>query len=61
MWIYKRPDSDVWWIGYRLNGRQYRRSTKETNRAEAEKMAEKMGMMESAKRTGTLTDEFYAL
>jgi len=61
MWIYKRKDSGLWWVGYRLNGRQYLRSTKTADRKEAEKIMGTMGMMEGAKRNGSLTDEFYAL
>ena len=61
MWIYKRKDSGCWWVGYRLNGRQYLRSTKTADRKEAEKLMATLGMMEGAKRNGSLTEEFFQL
>jgi integrase len=36
-WLYKRPGSQKWWIGWRANNRQFLQSTGTTDRAEASK------------------------
>jgi integrase len=59
-WIYER--SGVWWIGYRHNGKQVRRSIKTPDRAEAERELSKVRMMFEAHKTKSLTEElFHAL
>jgi len=58
-WLYRQDNSQYWWIGYRINGRQYLRSTRETDRAEAEKLLAQFGTMQEANRAGRLTEEFY--
>ena len=45
-WLQKR--GNLWWIGYRLNGQQVRRSTGHTSRAEAEKELAKYQALETA-------------
>jgi integrase len=60
-WIYKRPGSEFWWLGYRLNGGEHRRSTKTTDRAKAEQELEKILSVDHAHKAGSLTDEFVAL
>lgn len=60
-WIYQRPESENWWLGYRLNGRQYRRSIKTTDRKKAEQELEKLRAVDHAHKAGSLTDEFVAL
>jgi integrase len=60
-WLYQRPDSEKWWIGYRVNGRQVLRSTGTSDRAEAEKQLERLKAISAAHRAGNLTDEFVAL
>ena len=58
-WLFKRPDSGVWWIGYRQNGVQVRKSTGHTDKAEAQKEMDKITAMLAAQRAGVLTAEIY--
>ena len=58
-WIYKRGSR--FWIGYRLNGKQYLRPTKTSDRAKAEQELHKLNAVDSAHKSGSLTDEFVAL
>lgn len=41
MRVYKREESAVWWASFSVNGRQYKFSTKRTNKKEAERVAHK--------------------
>ncbi len=38
--LYQRPESAVWWCRFRINGKDYRKSTGETDRAKAQKCAD---------------------
>jgi len=38
MGIFRRRDSDIWWISYMLDGRQKRESSKSKNKRDAEKL-----------------------
>jgi hypothetical protein len=58
-WLYKRPDSDKFWIGYRVNGRQVLRSTKTTDEAEAKRQLASLQQLKLAHSAGNLTQEFY--
>jgi integrase len=60
-WIYTRPGSENYWIGYRLNGRQFLRSTKTSDRKKAEQELAKLNAVDQAHKAGSLTDEFVAL
>ena len=60
-WIYQRTGSANWWVGYRLNGRQYLRSTKTSDRKKADQELAKLNAVDQAHRAGSLTDEFVAL
>ncbi len=60
-WLYKQPNSRLWWIGYRVNGKQILRSTGKALRADAEKEMAKLNAIESAQKAGSLTEEFYRL
>jgi|ERR1051326_527508 integrase len=60
-WKFKRPESEHWWIGYRLNGKQYRRSTGSADEAEADKQIASLGLINQAQKAGKLTDEFFRL
>jgi integrase len=60
-WLYKQAQSENWWIGYRLNGRQYLRSTKTSDRKKAEQELAKLNAIDQAHKAGSLTDEFVAL
>jgi integrase len=58
-WLYKRPDSDKFWLGYRVNGRQVLRSTKTTDEAEAKRQLASLQQLKLAHSAGNLTQEFY--
>lgn len=58
-WLYKQKGSENWWIGYRHNGKQVLRSTKTSDRGQAEKELQKVSMLFDASRTGSLTEELY--
>jgi integrase len=58
-WIYKRNDSDRWWIGYRQNGVQVLSSTGQTSEEEAKKFQAKIDAMLAAQRAGALTVELF--
>jgi len=60
-WLYRQANSKNWWLGYRLNGRQYLRSTKTSDRKKAEQELEKLRAVDHAHKAGSLTDEFVAL
>lgn len=60
-WKFKRPESEHWWIGYRLNGKQYRRSTGSADESEADKQIASLGLINQAQKAGKLTDEFFRL
>src|SRR5262245_16810096 len=60
-WLYKQQGSDNWWIGYRLNGRQYLKSTGTADKQKAELVMSRLGQIGMAHRAGNLTDEFYRL
>jgi integrase len=57
-WLYQRPDSKKWWIGYRVNGKQILRSTKTSDRKEAERQLAKLESVAQAHAAGSLTQEF---
>ena len=60
-WIYQRPGSSKWWIGYRLNGRQYLRSTGTVDKEQAQKELAKLDLLDQAHKAGSLTEEFFRL
>jgi len=57
-WLYQRPGSSKWWIGYRVNGRQVLRSTKTRDRKAAERQLAKLESVAQAHAAGSLTQEF---
>lgn len=57
-WIYQRPDSKRWWVGFRRNGRQFLQSTGTSNKAEAEKKLRHFQTIEDLERDGRLTESF---
>lgn len=57
-WLYKRPDSLHWWIGWRVNGRQFLQSTGTADRKKAEQKLCELEFIEQAKRDGRLTQSF---
>jgi integrase len=58
-WLYQRPDSGRWWVGFRHNGQQVLKSTGQTDKVEAQKEMAKVEMMLAAQRAGALTREVY--
>jgi len=57
-WLYKRPDSERYWIGFRKNGRQFLQSTKTRDKAEAEKKLRHFEILEQLAHDGKLNDVF---
>ncbi len=58
-WLFKYKNSTVWWIGYRLNGRQYLRTTGQRDRAEADKELERLNSMMAAQKADALSQGLY--
>lgn len=58
-WIYRRGGK--YWVGYRHNGKQVRRSTGTNDRQAAERELEAVKMMFSANAHGNLTEELFRL
>lgn len=59
-WLYKRPDSERYWIGWRANGKQHLKSTGTSDRVKAEAQLREIELLEHARVAGRLTDEFIA-
>lgn len=58
-WLFQRPDSERWWVGYRVNGKLLRKSTKTSDKEKAKTELAKVEAMLALQATGTLTREFY--
>jgi hypothetical protein len=58
-WLYQRPDSDQWWIGYRQNGVQVRKSTGQKDKEAAGRELARIEAMLAAQRADALTVEVY--
>ena len=56
-WLQKH--GGMWWVGYRLNGKQIRQSTKTDDKTEAEKELLKVQTMFEHHRAGSLTEQLY--
>lgn len=57
-WLQKR--GNVYWIGWRHGGKQFRRSTGKTTKDEAESELAKLNALEMARASDALTEEFFA-
>lgn len=57
-WLYKQPGSAKWWIGWRVNGKQFLKSTGEADKSQAEKKLHELEFIERAKRDVRLTEAF---
>lgn len=59
-WLYQRTTdgTNLWWIGYRVNGKQIRRSTGTDDREAAERQLAKLESIAKAHAAGSLTQEF---
>jgi integrase len=58
-WLYKHPRSQYWQIGWRVGNKLFNRSTKVSNRKEAEKKLALFDLMADANRERRLTEDFY--
>src|SRR5581483_11285887 len=56
-WLQKR--GGVWWIGWRNDGKEFRKSTGETEKEKAKAHLEVQERLEMARRANALTEEFY--
>jgi integrase len=57
-WLYQRDGSQNWWIGWRIGGKQFLKSTRTAKKAEAQKQLDQFEVLAIAKRTGGLTQDF---
>lgn len=55
-WLYKQPGSRFWWIGWRVNGRQFRKSTGELDKAKAEAALAQHDYLSKITKEGKLTE-----
>lgn len=58
-WLYKHPRSGFWKIGWRVGKKLFNRSTKITDRKQAEKQLATFNLMADAKRHNLLTEDFF--
>jgi integrase len=58
-WLYKHPRSQFWNIGWRVGKKLFNRSTKVSDRKEAEKQLALYNLMADAKRENRLSEDFY--
>jgi integrase len=58
-WLYKHPRSQFWQIGWRVGNKLFNRSTKVTNRAQAEKKLALFDLMADASREKRLSEDFF--
>ncbi|MDR3455894.1 MAG: tyrosine-type recombinase/integrase [Verrucomicrobiae bacterium] len=58
-WLYQRKDSDCWWIGYRMNGRQFRESTGQVEKSDAERELARVNALIAAQKANALSQELF--
>lgn len=58
-WLYRHPRSKFWFIGWRVGKKTFNRSTKVTDRKEAEKHLALYNLMSDASREKRLTEDFF--
>ena len=58
-WLFKFKNSTAWWIGYRMRGRQFMRSTGQRERADAERELQRVNAMVAAHKANALTQELF--
>jgi integrase len=58
-WLYKNPRSRFWFIGWRIGKKVFNRSTKVTDRKEAEKHLATYNLMADANQAKRLTEDFF--
>ncbi len=54
-WLFKFKKSKVWWVGYRLHGQQFLRSTGQRQRTDAEKELQRVNAMIAAHKANALS------
>src|SRR5262245_52016703 len=59
MWLYTRPDTDKWWMGYYHNGKKIQKSTGQTDKVEAQKVLKKVEAMIALQAANALTVETF--
>jgi integrase len=59
-WLYRRPGSDRWWIGFRQHGEQFLKSTGTSDKAEAKQQLDRIETMIRAQRANLLNNEVFA-
>ena len=57
-WLYKQKGSEKWWIGWRSNGSQFRKSTKTTDKKLAEKKLREQETLAQMHSDGRLAEVF---
>ncbi len=57
-WLYKRPGSKMWWIGWRDGGRQFLLSTKTADKSAALKKLHEQEHLMQIRIDGRLTEQF---
>lgn len=55
-WLYRRPGSSKWWVGWRVNNRQHLQSTKTENKKDAEKKLREIEFLVEARSDSRLTE-----
>lgn len=58
-WLYRNPRSRFWFIGWRVGKKVFNRSTRVTDRKEAEKNLATYNLMAAANRAKRLTEAFF--
>jgi integrase len=58
-WLYEHPRSRNWFIGWRVSGKQFNRSTGTPDRKQAEKKLGLHNLMAAANRDKRLTEDFF--
>lgn len=58
-WLFKQPGSQCWWLGWRVNGRLFRKSTGETDRKEAQTKLEDHNFLSRQAAAGRLNESLF--
>lgn len=58
-WLYKRSGTELWWLGWRVGQKLFRRSTGTADKAEAQRQLAQVHVMFEAHRAGSLTQEVF--
>ncbi len=58
-WLFKYRNSSVWWIGYRMNGRQILQSTGQRDRDDAQRELQRVNSMIAAHKAKALSQDLF--